>query len=161
MASSRIVAPILTGWLDIDIQMEVLLITAIIVTLVNIAPEFFSKYEETAYDLGMFLMYIFLTVIGAAADLKELFVAAPGILFFATIVLTVHFLVILSASRLFDISLKEILIASCANAGGPSVAAPMAVSFGMKKLVTPAILISLLGYVIGTFLGLGVGLWLG
>ena len=158
---SRLVSPILTGWLHIDIQMEVLLITGIIVILVNIAPKFFSKYEETAYDLGMFLMYIFLTVIGAAADLKELFVATPGILVFATIVLSVHLLVILIASRLFKVSLKEILIASCANAGGPSVAAPMAVSFGMKKLVTPAILISLLGYVIGTFLGLGVGLWLG
>jgi len=111
-------------------------------------------------DLGIFLMYMFLAVIGASSNILELFTAIPGILAFAAITLLVHLIISLAGAKLFKISLKEVMIASCANAGGPSVSAPMAVSFGMKKAVTPAILIGLLGYVIGTFLGVGVGLFL-
>ena len=54
-------------------------------------------------------------------------------------------------------SLKEIAIASIANIGGPSVSAPMAANYGMRLAVTPAILIAILGYVIGTILGIGFG----
>jgi uncharacterized membrane protein len=61
---------------------------------------------------------------------------------------------------LLNVSLKEIIVASVANIGGASVAAPTAATLGMKKAVTPAILIGILGYVIGTFLGVSVGLWL-
>jgi uncharacterized membrane protein len=37
-----------------------------------------------------------------------------------------------------------------------TTAAPMALSFGMKHAVTPAILIGLFGYMIGTFVALAV-----
>lgn len=157
---SGFVAPFISDWLNTDVNFEILLITFIIILCVNVAPGFFERYEKMAYDLGMFLMYVFLAVIGAASDLKELFGSTPGVLLMASIILIVHLIVILLGSRLFKVSLKEIMIASCANAGGPSVAAPMAISFGMRKAVTPAILISLLGYVVGTFLGVGTGLFL-
>jgi hypothetical protein len=122
-----------------------------------------SKRGDFTYfwvNLGLFLMYMFLAVIGASSDLIELFASVPGILAFATITLLVHLLVSLLGGKLLKVSLKEIMIASCAHAGGPSVSAPMAVSFGMKEAVTPAILIGLPGYVIGTFLGVGVGAFL-
>jgi len=158
---SSILGPILSQMFQTDIDLKILLITIVIIICVNLAPGFFQKYEKMAYDLGMLMMYVFLAVIGAASDLKELVSSSPGVLVMATIILMIHLIVILIGSRLFNVSLKEIMIASCANVGGPSVAAPMAISFGMKKAVTPAILISLMGYVIGTFLGIGTGLFLG
>jgi len=157
---SSFVAPYLSQWIGTDIDLKILLITLIIIVCVNVAPEFFRKFEKVAYDLGMLMMYIFLAVIGAASDLKELIGSTPGVLLMASVILIVHLLVIMIGSRFFNVSLKEIMIASCANVAGPSVAAPMAITFGMKKAVTPAILISLMGYVIGTFLGIGTGLML-
>lgn len=156
-ALGTFLGPIFAGLLNTEIHLDILVITALIIILVNIFPTFFLKYQEVAFDTGMFFMYMFLAVIGASSNLKELFGSVPGILIFAAITLTVHLVITLIAAKIFKISLKEVLVASCANAGGPSVAAPMAISFGMKKAVTPAILIGLLGYVIGTFLGVGVG----
>ncbi len=152
------ISPVLQRWLGTDIHLEILVVTVLIILLANIFPAWLQKMEKVAYEMGMLLMYVFLAVIGAASDLKEMFQSSPRIILFASIVLIVHLLVSLFAGRLLKVSLKEIAIASCANAGGPPVAASMAATFGMKRAVTPAILIGILGYVIGSFLGVGVGL---
>ena len=153
--------PIIAQALGTDINLNILLITILIVAMANIFPKVLEPYEEIAFDVGMFLLYVFLAVIGAASDLIVMITAAPGILLFAAITLLVHLIISLIGGKLLGVSLEEIAIASCANAGGASVSAPMAATFKMKKAVTPAILIGILGYVIGTFLGIGVGLLLG
>ncbi len=154
------IAPILQGWLQTDIHLEILVVTVLIIAVANIFTATMQRLEKTAYEMGMLLMYVFLAVIGAASDLREMVQSSPGIIAFASIVLLVHLLVTMIAGKIFKVSLKEIAIASCANAGGPPVAASMAATFGMKRAVTPAILIGILGYVIGSFLGVGVGLFL-
>jgi uncharacterized membrane protein len=154
------VGPILATWLATDINLDILIITILITLLANLAPQLLRPLADLAFELGMFLMFIFLAVIGAASDIKVILGAAPGILAFAVIMLLIHLIISLIGGKLLKISLKEIMIASAANVGGISIAAPMAATFGMKKLVTPAILIGILGYVIGTFLGIGTGLFL-
>ncbi|MDX1407019.1 MAG: DUF819 family protein [Saprospiraceae bacterium] len=159
-ALARLTAPVLANWLGTGIDLEVLLITVYIIVLANLFPARMHQLSSVAFDLGMFFLYVFLAVIGAAADLREVLTSSPGILLFAAIVLLVHFVFSMLLGKLLRYSLKEIMIASCANAGGPSVAAPMAASFGMRNAVTPAILVAIMGYVVGTFLGVSVGLWL-
>ncbi len=151
------------GLMDIlhtDINLDMLVITALIVIVANIIPGFLEQYDFVAFDLGMFLLYLFLAVIGASCDLRLLFTSIPGILIMAIIILTVQLLMSLLIGKWLKFSLKEIMIACCANAAGPSVTAPMAITFKMRKAVTPAILISILGYLIGTFIGVGVGVLL-
>ena len=152
--------PIVADWLQTEIHLEVLTITILITLLANILPQLLLPLADIAFEIGMFLMYIFLAVIGAASDINAIINAAPGILIFVIIMLAVHLLISLIGGKLLGVSLKEIMIASSANVGGVSIAAPMAATFGLKKLVTPAILIGILGYVIGTFLGIGTGLFL-
>ena len=159
-ALARVVAPVLAGWLNTDVNLEVLLITIFTIILANLFPQRMHRLSSTAFDIGMLFLYVFLAVIGAAADLREIFTSSPTILLFAVIVLLIHFVISLGFGRLLGYSLKEIMIASGANAGGPSIAAPMAASFGMRNAVTPAILVAITGYVIGTFLGVSVGLWI-
>lgn len=154
------IAPRLQELLQTDIHLEILVVTVLIILAANIFPSWMQKMEAVAYEMGMLLMYIFLAVIGAASDLKEMIQSSPRIIAFASVILIIHLLFTLVAGRLLKISLKEIAIASCANAGGPPVAASMAATFGMKRAVTPAVLIGILGYVIGSFLGVGVGLFL-
>ena len=152
--------PMIAKAIGTDINLNLLIVTLIIVLLANFFPKHLQPYEALAFDIGMFLMYVFLAVIGAASDLVEMVTSTPAVLIFAAITLIVHLIFSLVGGKILGLSLEEICIASCANAGGASVAAPMAATFKMKKSVTPAILIGMLGYVIGTFLGVGVGLWL-
>ncbi|MDX1666101.1 MAG: DUF819 family protein [Saprospiraceae bacterium] len=151
-------APLIADWMNTSVQLDILLITLLIVAAANVFPGFLRKFESTAYELGMLLLYVFLAVIGAASDLREIISSSPAILLFAAITLLVHLLVILLAGRLLRLSLWEVAIASAANAGGPSVAAPMAAAFKQKGAISSAVLIGVLGYVIGTFLGVGVGI---
>lgn len=146
---------------ELGLSTEVLLITTFAVLATNLFPSFFRKIADQAFQVGMFLLFVFLAVIGAACDIPELITSSPILILFVTITLLVHLVVILTAGYLLKYSLEETLIASIANAGGPSVSAAMASNFDMKTGMTAAILVGILGYVVGTFLGMGVGLWLG
>jgi uncharacterized membrane protein len=159
-AFSSFIAPMLGRFLGTDIDLTVLLITIFTILLANIFPVAMDALSDVAFDLGMFFMYIFLAVIGAAADMGAMLSMSSAVVVFATVILLVHFLFSLVLGKLFNFSLEEILLASCANIAGAAVAAPMAASFGMRSAVTPAILVSILGYVIGTFLGVSTGLLL-
>lgn len=153
-------APIVEKLINTEINLDVLFITLFIIILANALPKWLEKYEAMAFQIGMYLLYVFLAVIGATCDLTKLFTSSPKVLLFAAIVLFFHLTVTLLAGKWLKFSLEEIAIASGANSGGVSISAPMAVMFKMKKAVTPAILIGIMGYVVGTFLGLGVGVFL-
>ena len=65
------------------------------------------------------------------------------------------------AAKIFNASLEDSIIASNANIGGPTTAAGMAISQGWTRLVGPAMLVGVLGYVIGNYAGTLVGIILG
>ena len=153
-------APILENVLNTEINLDVLLITIFVIILANVMPKWLARYEAMAFQIGMYMLYVFLAVIGATCDITKMFTSSPKVLMFAAIVLFVHLAVTLLAGKWLKFSLEEIAIASGANSGGVSISAPMAVMFQMKKAVTPAILIGIMGYVVGTFLGVGVGIFL-
>ncbi len=141
-------------------NLTLLVITILMAIVVSSFPKTFKKLEDIAFSLGMSMLYIFLAVVGAASNLKDVFLAGPGILIFATLTLLIQFIIIMFFGKIFKFSLKEIAIASCANVSGPTLSAPMAASFNAKNMVTPAVLVGILGYVIGTILGVSVGFWL-
>lgn len=153
------VGPWVRTWTGIDINFDMLIITVLTVCLANIFTRQFKKWSHTAYEIGMFMMYLFLAVIGAATNPLDILVVGPVIIVFCLITLVFHLLFLLLAARFLKVSLKEIAVASAANVGGPTIAAPMAASFKAQKLITPAILVGMLGYVIGTAIGVSIGLW--
>ncbi|RLD18852.1 MAG: hypothetical protein DRI69_09585 [Bacteroidetes bacterium] len=160
-AMASLLSPVLGKVLATNVDLTVLITTILTIVLANLFPVKMDAISDVAFDLGMFFLYVFLAVIGAASDIGTMLTASPGVIFFAAVILIVHFIISLTVGRLLGYSLEEILVTSCANAAGPSVAAPMAASFGMRSAVTPAILVAIMGYVVGTFLGVSVGLVLG
>ncbi len=157
--AAQLISEPLQALLNTEMSLDILLVTLFITGIANLAPDWISKYSDAAFALGMTMMYIFLAVIGASCNLIVLVNTSGSILLFVIIILSVHLLVTLVGGKLLGVSLEETLIASAANAGGPSISAPMAVNFGKPDLVTPAILIGIMGYLIGTFLGVGTGFY--
>ena len=126
----------------------------------NLFPKQLKALENTAFSIGLWMMYIFLAVIGAATNIHQIFEIGPSILGFYLTIMLFHFVFMLALAKLFKLDVYEVVISSAANIMGPSVAAPMAASMGQKKLVTPAILVGILGYIIGTFIGVSIAIFL-
>jgi uncharacterized membrane protein len=154
------IAPYLESWLQTDVNLDILLITIFIIVVSNLFPRQMARLEPVAFQLGFFLIFLFLAVVGAASDVRVIVASSPAVLGFVIVTLLTHLLVMLLGSRLLKISLEELSIASAANIGGTATSAPMATTFGLKKAITPAIVIGMIGNVVGTFIGVGIGLLL-
>ena len=155
-----VLAPIVQNIVHTDLNLSILLITILAVAVANLFPKQLKKLEETAFSIGIWMMYIFLAVIGAATNLNDILHVAPSLLLFYIVIMVFHFFFMLLLAKLFKLDVYEVIISSAANIMGPSVAAPMAASLGQKKLVTPGILVGILGYIVGTFIGVTIALYL-
>lgn len=135
---------------------EYLMITTITMLLATYAPNFMGNING-AQEIGTFLIYIFLVVIGVPASLQLILTKAPLLLLFTGIIVAINMIVSLVLGKLFKFTLEEILLASNANIGGPTTAAAMAIAKGWNKLIGPIILAGIFGYIIGNYLGIFMG----
>lgn len=135
-----------------------------ITTISVIVATFFSKPVEKLHgsqEIGTYLIYLFLFVIGVPASIYTVITEAPLLLVFTLIMVVVNMLFCFISAKLFKFNLEDAIIASNANIGGPTTAAGMAISQGWTALVGPAMLCGVLGYVVGNYLGTIVGIILG
>ena len=108
-------------------------------------------------EIGTYLIYLFLFVIGVPASIVEILQKTPLLLAFTGIMVIVNMLFCFVGGKLLHFDLEDIILASNANIGGPTTAAGMAISQGWSALVGPVMLVGTFGYVIGTYLGILVG----
>jgi len=101
--------------------------------------------------LAMTLIYIYMTMLGASADLRNI---GDAVWFLAAgmICIIVHLIVIMLAARLFRVDVSMAAIASVAAVGG-AASAPVAASFHREELVPVSIMLALIGYGLGNYLG--------
>ncbi len=157
-AFGKWLSPFLQDMIQTPLNLSILIITLLSLLIANIIPSKLRPLENTSFSIGLWMMYVFLAVIGASTNIYEVLKVGPSLLLFYLIIMVFHFLFLLLSARLFKLNVYEVIVSSAANIMGPSVAAPMAASLGQKKLVTPAILVGILGYVIGTFIGVSIAL---
>ena len=115
-----------------------------------------AESRSACYGVGLLLIQPFFAVIGLSSSLGALFGDGLPVLLYAALVVFVQALVVLQASRWFRWPLAECLVASQAAVGGPSTALALAGSLQRSNLVLPSVAIGLLGYLLGTYLGLAV-----
>lgn len=155
-----ILAPLLQEVIHTKLNLSILLITVLSVAVANLFPKSLKALEDTAFSIGLWMMYIFLAVIGAASNLQDIINVGLPVLGFYMTIMFFHLFFMIALAKLFKLDVYEVIISSAANIMGPSVSAPMAASLGQKKMVTPAILVGILGYIIGTFIGISIALFL-
>ena len=132
---------------------------AIITTLVLIVATAFPRWMERlygAFELGVGLAFVFFAAIAAGANLIAMVNVAPLLIVLVVILLSVHLLVLLSVGRLFRLTLPELIVASNAAVLGATTAPALAAARGWHDLVTPGVLVGVLGYALGTFAGTAI-----
>ncbi|MCI8870734.1 MAG: DUF819 domain-containing protein [Lawsonibacter sp.] len=109
-------------------------------------------------ELSNIMLYMVVALIASRASLMELFEAGMGWWIIAGfIILGIHGVLMLLAAKIFKLDMFTCGVASLANIGGTASAPILAASYS-GSLVSVGVLMALLGYVVGTFGGWGVGL---
>ena len=111
-------------------------------------------------EIGSYLLYLFLFVIGLPADLGEVLFNVPMFFVFCALMAVTNVAVTLLVGKVLRFNLEELLLCVNASLGGPPTAAAMAIARGWPRLVLPGLLIGIWGYVIGTTLGIALVEWL-
>ncbi len=101
----------------------------------------------------MGLSFIFFASIAAGADVVAMVSVAPLLIVLVLILLTVHLVLLLGLGSVLRLSLPELITASNAAILGATTAPALAATKGWKDLVTPGVLVGVLGYALGTFVG--------
>ena len=109
-----------------------------------------------AMQLGSVGLHFFFVLIGILSRVSEIAAVGFEVFFFTLIVVGVHGVFVLGIGRLLRLDIGSILVASQASVGGPTSALAVAISREWKHLVLPGVVVGLLGYAVGTYLGLGV-----
>ncbi len=102
--------------------------------------------------MSMALVYIYLSMIGAQADIRQIG-AAPYFMLAGLISIILHLIFCVIAARIFKVDVHLTAVASVAAIGG-AASAPVVAAYHKKELVPVSILLALIGYALGNYLGL-------
>lgn len=127
-------------------------ITILALILPTIMPERMAKLHG-GFELGVVFAFMFFAAIAAESNIALLIELAPLIGLFILVLVALHALVALVLAKFARLSLPEILIASNAAILGATTAPALAAAKGWRDLVTPGVLVGVLGYAVGTVLG--------
>ena len=132
---------------------------AIITGLALVAATAFPHWMDRlhgAFEVGVGLAFVFFAAIAAGANLGAMVRIAPLLIVLVVILLSIHLVVLLAVGRLFKLTLPELVTASNAAVLGATTAPALAAARGWHDLVTPGVLVGVLGYALGTFTGTAI-----
>jgi uncharacterized membrane protein len=133
----------------------ILIITVLALIIANFCKPLVAYYNSE-FEVGTFFMYMFFATIGAGADLSSIGgVALPYVILICSAVV-VFFPVMFVLGKVLKLDLAEFMISANACILGPATAAALAAGQGWKDLVTPGMLAGILGYSVGTFIGVAI-----
>lgn len=130
----------------------------LVITTIGLALAQTNYFHQMpgSHLLGLYLVYLFLAVIGAFCEFSAIGnlgnIGVTLLLFVSTVVLF-HGLITIIVGKFLVNDWQMVAIASQANVGGGTTAMALAETFGRRELIVPAILIGTIGNAAGTYLG--------
>ncbi len=134
---------------------SVVWLTSLALIVGNATP---LRRSPGALQLGSLALTAFFVVIGIFSRIADILAVGIEVFFFTLTVVGIHGLIVYGLGRAARLDLASLSVASQAAVGGPSSALAVAISRDWKGLVLPGIIVGLLGYAVGTYLGLAVAL---
>lgn len=145
------VTDLLCWWLDIP-SWRYAMMTLITVGIATALPQV-RIWFAGAFEIGVALSFTFFAAIAAGADIRAMISVAPLLIVLVLILLSVHLIVLLAVGRRLGLTIPELLTASNAAILGATTAPAMAAAKGWHDQVTPGVLVGVIGYALGTFIG--------
>jgi uncharacterized membrane protein len=114
------------------------------------------SHAEGALQLGTLLLHLFFVVIGIWSRVGQIVAVGVVVFYYTMTVIGAHGIILYGVGRFFKLDLGTLSVASQAAVGGPSTALAVAVAREWPGLVLPGIIVGLVGYAVGNYLGFGV-----
>lgn len=105
-----------------------------------------------ASKIGYAALFLFLTSIGAKADLRAL-LDAPILIMVGTVWILIHILIMFAGARIFKAPLFLVAMGSQANVGG-AASAPIVAAAYYESMAPVGLLMGVMGYLVGNYAGL-------
>jgi uncharacterized membrane protein len=134
------------------------LIIILTITTLAIAASF-SKYVRTlpkTFELGMFFILIFSVVVASQFDIYSVNTSALSMLWFILFIMLTSVVLHLILSRIFKVSGDLFTVAHIGLLCSPPFIPPIVAAMGNRKVLISGIVIGLIGYAIGTYLGVTI-----
>jgi uncharacterized membrane protein len=112
-----------------------------------------SKHQSASI-LANVMLYLIVALIASRANFAEL-AQAPLYIVAGFIIIMIHASVMVLFAKIFKLDLFSLGVASLANIGGVA-SAPILAGAYHKALIPIGVLMAMMGYIIGTFMGLGI-----
>lgn len=126
----------------------------IVTTLALIAGQFRAiRKLQGAWELGDIAFYVFFASVGALIDFYQAVVLSPILFVYVLIIMAGHFVVVFGIGRILRMDLGVLTIASVATKAGPPLVPAVAHTKGWNHLVLPGIVVGMLGYAVGNYVG--------
>jgi len=136
--------------------------TVILATVLGILGSFTKlKTINGSNFVGSAMLYMLIALIGSKA-LFENFSGVGVYVIAGFCILVIHTLIMVAGAKVFKLDLFSIAVASLSNIGGVASASILAATYN-RALVGVGVLMAVMGFIIGTFVGLAVGnilIWL-
>lgn len=107
-------------------------------------------------QLGTLALNLFFVVIGIGSRVSEILAVGLEVFYFTAVVVLIHGVVVFAGARLARLDVETTAVASQAAVGGPSTAMALAIARRRPGLALPGLMVGLLGYAVGNYLGLAV-----
>ncbi|OYD09452.1 DUF819 family protein [Paludifilum halophilum] len=156
IAVSDSAAPVINAAVGFDIP-PILWYTTLALLVAVLTP---ANRLRGGEDLGNFILHFFFATMGAGTVLSTLVDKGPTVFLFLCVLVGVHALILFGLGRWFKVEVEMLAVASQACVGGPSTALALASSRRWFSLVTPAVLLGVLGYAVGNYAGIGMAQWM-
>lgn len=149
------------GWLIAGNMSDTVFMTILMlgVTALGIGFSFWKPVKETkgTFQAGHYVILMFSLAISMSLDLSVLVGSILPVLLFMACVQTATVILHLILCKLCKIDADTAIITSTAGVYGPAFIPPMAQTLKNQNVMIPGLVSGILGYALGTFLGIGLG----
>jgi len=120
---------------------------------------------KSSFQLGMYFIYVFCVIVASNADVVALFRVdnidlLSNLLLYIFVVITGSFLLHALLSWIFKINVDDFIITSTALSNSPPFVPVVAAAIRNKEVVVPGMIIGVIGYAIGNYLGVAIAYFL-
>ncbi|MEN8157489.1 MAG: DUF819 family protein [Bacteroidota bacterium] len=133
------------------------------VTSLGILASLVPRINEIkrSFQLGMYFIYVFSVIVASIADVTVLFAQENmdlllNMFLFIALVIIGSLLLHALLSKIFGISVDDYIITSTALSNSPPFVPVVAAALRNKEVVVPGMIIGVVGYAIGNYLGVAI-----